>query len=227
MARDDAPGRRYETSRLPVLSTFLLATWHEEVRDTAVGQHCLGFEEEEDIRRLDLAAIARDVGWRPSLPFRVSIWCAASIVALPYEMQQSLFEEGILLFWAMITAAAFHLVGAVDVFDSFGVAVLGYALTCLILVGILAACNALFNLALRSVARSYEAAAKPVAPITRADRRRSLARRLKAKTKVIAALSKKPAASREPAIELTDVYAAKDATARAFRSTRLKGRPSE
>ena len=101
---------------LPTISSFLLALWRQdELGDTQVGKHCLGTSA-TILQTADLAAILEDASWKPSLPFRVSIYLASFLVVLPRELQQALFEEMVLFFWVCVASLAF----VVPAFDTDG-----------------------------------------------------------------------------------------------------------
>ena len=96
--------------KLPTVGTFALVTWHEELGDTRVGRHCLGEAtgaRRDGATRVDFEQLAADASWQPSLAARASIALAAFVVNLPYELQQSIFEELFLCFWGIVTALAF------------------------------------------------------------------------------------------------------------------------
>lgn len=86
----------FET-RLPELSTFFLAHWHDDLRGTRIGKHCLGVLEtrndEYDGSLNALRRIYADQTWRPSPAVRLGIFLASSFVLLPPSIQEVLFEE--------------------------------------------------------------------------------------------------------------------------------------
>lgn len=91
---------------LPTISTFYLALWHgDELGGTQVGAHCLGTAAPAKKTAADLNGILEDASWRPSLPFRVPIYLASFFIVLPSEVQQALFEECVLFFWACVATA--------------------------------------------------------------------------------------------------------------------------
>ena len=92
---------------LPTISTFYLALWHgDELGGTQVGAHCLGTAAPaKKAAKEDLDGILEDASWRPSLPFRVPIYLASFFIVLPSEVQQALFEECVLFFWACVATA--------------------------------------------------------------------------------------------------------------------------
>ncbi|KAH8094985.1 endonuclease [Aureococcus anophagefferens] len=106
----------FET-RLPELSTFFLAHWHDDLRGTRIGKHCLGVLETRNDEydgappprpcvlsfapgsapspgSLNaLRRIYADQTWRPSPAVRLGIFLASSFVLLPPSIQEVLFEE--------------------------------------------------------------------------------------------------------------------------------------
>ncbi|KAK7235852.1 hypothetical protein SO694_00064145 [Aureococcus anophagefferens] len=100
----------FET-KLPSLSTFFVASWHDELRHTAIGRHCLGEArlEERGAAAAPVAGAKPDEGWRPSLPTEVAIFLISFVIVLPSELQQALFEELVLFVWGAATAIAIAL----------------------------------------------------------------------------------------------------------------------
>ena len=99
-------------AKLPNVATFALATWHEELHETAIGRHCLGDVAVDATFADDRAAVAgalADEAWRPSMTTEVSIYLVSFVVALPSELQQALFEELCLAVWSATTALALML----------------------------------------------------------------------------------------------------------------------
>ena len=79
--------------------------WHEDLADTRVGRYCLGKPSgtrRDGATKADLDDVASDAAWQPSLAARASIAMAAFVVNLPYELQQSVFEELFLCFWGIV-----------------------------------------------------------------------------------------------------------------------------
>ena len=84
----------FET-RLPELSTFFLAHWHEDLHTTRIGKHCLGTLEapEYDGSLNALNRIYHDTTWQPSPAVRLGIFFGGSFALLPPSFQEVLFEE--------------------------------------------------------------------------------------------------------------------------------------
>ncbi|KAH8076266.1 hypothetical protein JL721_259 [Aureococcus anophagefferens] len=147
----------FET-RLPSLSTFFVASWHDELRHTAIGRHCLGEArlEERGAAAAPVAGALADEGWRPSLPTEVAIFLISFVIVLPSELQQALFEELVLFVWGAATAIAIALEPRIGVIPRL-------VLVLLSLFFVFVALRVAFVVGLKSFATASARLAKPAA----------------------------------------------------------------